>query len=561
MTDAEVLAVIPARVGSKGIPQKNLRFLNGKPLLYYQLRTATESRHITDVVVTSDDRGVLDYASRFPVHLRERPAELAADQITLDPVVFDATEYMEAQLQKRYDVVVTLQPTSPLLRVTTLDAALENVLANRVDTVVPVVDETHLYWREDHGRIVPDYEERLNRQWLPRTYRETGAFLVTRRAHVTRDSRMGEHMVALPLNPFEGLDIDTPMDWIVAESALRHLRIAFVVNGNDQVGLGHLYRALAVANRFVGHDVVFLTTGSDGHALALLEASGSPVVQTTNTGLLEAIDRTEATLVINDILDTEVAYIQGLRQRGVFVVNFEDLGPGAEEAHLVFNALYERSNPDPSHRFGSKYECLNDRFLLYPPIPFRENPQTLLLTFGGVDESDLTRTLLEEIPRILEATALTQVIAIVGPGYAHGADLAPVEAALQEFDVTVHRSVDNMPGLMQAADVAVTSNGRTVYELAAMAIPTISIAQNDRETLHLFARYAEGVRYLGMAASVDPETIVEAITELAGTVEVRRKMHVAQLASAEVLRGGTTRTTNEILGEYWRWRDAGDHPR
>jgi len=96
----EVLAVIPARGGSKGIPRKNIRLLNGKPLIYYQIKNALESKYINDIVVTSDDEDILDYASNFDVYLRKRPPELAKDDITLDPVVYDAVNYMEHILMK-----------------------------------------------------------------------------------------------------------------------------------------------------------------------------------------------------------------------------------------------------------------------------------------------------------------------------------------------------------------------------------------------------------------------------------------------------------------------------
>lgn len=556
-----VLAVIPARGGSKEIPRKNLRLLNGRPLIAYQVENAVKSEYVTDVVVSSDNELILDYAASLGVSVRHRPSALAADAVTLDPVVFDAVEFMEDQEGARYDAVVTLQPTSPLLRVETLNRALTTFFEDKTDTLIPVVDATHLYWREREGTVVPDYQERANRQWLPRTYRETGAFLLTRREYIARDSRIGETVAIFPLERAEAADIDTQMDWIAAEAALRRLVIAFVVNGNRQVGLGHLYRTLALADRFVGHQVVFFTTNSDDAALSLIERERYPVRQTAQPSLEEAIERARANLVINDILDTTREYIRGLRKRGLFVVNFEDLGPGADEAHVVINALYEASDPKATHRFGHEYECLADRFLLYPPIGFREPPRTLLLTFGGVDENDLTRRILKLTPKILRASPLERVIAIVGPGYAHATALQETEKTLEESDVEVHRSVENMPALMRKGDMAVTSNGRTVYELAAMGIPTISIAQNERETFHLFSRNAGGVRYLGAAPTVSTRTILEAITDIALNEKVRHAMCNAQLEEAGLLRGGTTRTVNEILTEYWRWRDARDSGR
>ena len=145
----QILAVIPARGGSKGIKRKNLRLLDGRPLIYYQIQNALQSKYITDVVVTSDDEDILEYSSNFPVYLRKRPPELALDNVTLDPVIWDATMYMENILNKQYGIVVTLQPTSPLLKTTALDNAIEKFISEDLDTLLPVMDTTHLYWKDD----------------------------------------------------------------------------------------------------------------------------------------------------------------------------------------------------------------------------------------------------------------------------------------------------------------------------------------------------------------------------------------------------------------------------
>ncbi|MGB9594240.1 MAG: hypothetical protein ACPL7R_08900, partial [Anaerolineae bacterium] len=169
----------------------------------------------------------------------------------------------------------------------------------------------------------------------------------------------------------------------------------------------------------------------------------------------------------------------------------------------------------------------------------------------------LTCQVLGVLPRVLDETPLTRVDVIVGPGYAHDAELAQALAALPRAvaeKVQVQRSVRNMAKVMRQADVAVTSNGRTVYELAAMGVPTISISQNDRETLHLFSRYNKGVRYLGMASPRTPEMAQAALIEILMQPDVRRAMREALLAAD--LRGGLNRVVGEIHSEYWRWKNA-----
>jgi spore coat polysaccharide biosynthesis predicted glycosyltransferase SpsG len=109
-----------------------------------------------------------------------------------------------------------------------------------------------------------------------------------------------------------------------------------------------------------------------------------------------------------------------------------------------------------------------------------------------------------------------------------------------------------MARVMKGADLGITSNGRTVYELAAMGVPMISISQNERETLHLFARYSRGVRYLG-PSSVTPEEIQNTVLEIASETNMRRELY--DNLPIKELRSGLPRLAKLIESEYKRWRD------
>jgi CMP-N-acetylneuraminic acid synthetase len=108
-----ILTVIPARGGSKGIPRKNLRLLNGKPLIYYAITNALRSRHITDVYISSDDDEILYLAETFGAKVHKRDPKMADDQTTLDPVIYDTFDYAQKREKKYYDIVVTMQQTRP----------------------------------------------------------------------------------------------------------------------------------------------------------------------------------------------------------------------------------------------------------------------------------------------------------------------------------------------------------------------------------------------------------------------------------------------------------------
>ena len=115
----KILAIIPARAGSKGIPNKNIRIINGHPLIYYSIMNALTSEYITDVIISTDSPEVRIIAQQMGAQYKWRDESLCGDAVTLDAVIADAIPEGE------WDYVVTMQPTSPTLRVETLDAAIK----------------------------------------------------------------------------------------------------------------------------------------------------------------------------------------------------------------------------------------------------------------------------------------------------------------------------------------------------------------------------------------------------------------------------------------------------
>ena len=185
-----ILAVIPARAGSKGIPNKNIRTVNGHPMIYYAIHNAMQSEYITDVAVSTDSYEVKIIAEQMGVRCHWRKPELCEDSVALDAVIYDAV----MGDKKSYDYIVTMQPTSPTLLTATLDAAIKYTIENHLDTVISAINKPHLSWREEGGKKVPNYSERLNRQYLPANYMETGAFVISKRDVVTEHTRIGENL-------------------------------------------------------------------------------------------------------------------------------------------------------------------------------------------------------------------------------------------------------------------------------------------------------------------------------------------------------------------------------
>ena len=151
----KILVVIPVRGNSKGIPGKNKRFINGKPLMAYAIEHALtlSTEYEADVVVDTEDVELAEIAEIYGAKVVQRPNELSGDEITLDPVIYHALNSMELELKCRYDIVITMQATSPTLKPETLKKALFDFEENGYDTIISVVDDRHLGWTKKKEKI------------------------------------------------------------------------------------------------------------------------------------------------------------------------------------------------------------------------------------------------------------------------------------------------------------------------------------------------------------------------------------------------------------------------
>lgn len=196
-----VLVVIPARGGSKGIPRKNLRILGGKPLIYYSIKNALSIEgYNVDCYVSSDDDEINLLAKKFGAKTLLRNKNISYDQTTLDPVIYDAYNHAIKTENRKYDYVITLQPTSPLLQKETIEKALFKMDEDKIDTLISGVHDVHLSWIKKDGEFFPNYNERVNRQFLPESYKETGGFVITKEKFITEYSRIGNNVQIFPLS-------------------------------------------------------------------------------------------------------------------------------------------------------------------------------------------------------------------------------------------------------------------------------------------------------------------------------------------------------------------------
>ncbi|HOO28311.1 MAG TPA: UDP-2,4-diacetamido-2,4,6-trideoxy-beta-L-altropyranose hydrolase, partial [Lachnospiraceae bacterium] len=260
--------------------------------------------------------------------------------------------------------------------------------------------------------------------------------------------------------------------------------------------------------------------------IARIREANFPIVTVEDETEFEKIlEKEQPDILVNDILDTSADYMAMVTKYAKRVVNFEDVGPGAKYADAVINALYEKGEKLHNEYYGSKYYCIRDEFLEEKPKEFSEEVKNILVIFGGADPSDLTGRLYDICKVLHGKHPKIQYHFLLGFAYRHKDKIVTDEAN----NIFVHNDVKRVSAYMSKMDLAITSQGRTVYELASMGVPSIVLAQNEREAEHVFAGIQNGFINLGIGREQDALTIISTIRWLLSTPKVRQEMRKLQL--------------------------------
>ena len=222
---SNILAVIPARGGSKGILGKNIVPFAGKPLICYTVEAALKSKCLKRVIVSTDDADIAKAAKDCGAEVPFlRPSNLSQDDTSSVSVVKHAVNIIEESEGCLFDFVVLLQPTSPLRDEKTIDLAIEKMLSTGADSVISVCKvKHHPFWnfiaQDDRlHSLLPNCDKSSRRQELPQTYAPNGAVYVVKRSVLFNENTMlGKDLrgVIMPLE--ESVDIDDYYDWFLAE--------------------------------------------------------------------------------------------------------------------------------------------------------------------------------------------------------------------------------------------------------------------------------------------------------------------------------------------------------
>lgn len=509
--------VIPALKKKAVIPDQLVKKLAGATLIERAIQTARGVLHGKDVVVVTDSQEICLVCERAGV----RHHYNAALNVPSLDIVRGLREVL-TELAAHYDQAIIYRASCPLLTWVDIDDAWRRFAASGADCLVTVKSVRQRVW----GARGDTLDALLGDENETPVYVESKALVILDAKALLR----GEIRRTIPyfLND-RAIEINSYQDWWICERLLQRRHVVFVVAGYPAIGMGHVYRALMLAHEITGHRITFLCTRESELAVSGIAARDYRTIIQRDESLADAVLALAPDLVVNDILNTEADYMARLAAAGTRVVNFEDEGPGALLADLVVNALYEERLDDPRFCYGARYFCLRDEFVGACRNEFRPEAKTVLVTFGGADSRDMSRLTLDCIePLCRERGVAIRVVA--GPGYAHKEAMETRVAEIRRAGnplVEFTHMTNIMSRMMEGADLAVCSAGRTVYELAHMRVPAVVLAHHEREARHTFARPRNGFAYLGLMDDVSGRKLLSVFTRLLNP-EPRRRLFERQ---------------------------------
>ena len=302
-------------------------------------------------------------------------------------------------------------------------------------------------------------------------------------------------------------------------------KIIFNVCGSINKGTGHTKRQITFYLYLINNSIVnkenciFIVKNSELISINLLNKQLiRHYVYKDKDDLFRYLNTLKYNIIINDILDTEYEFVKKLKEQKYYVVNFEDKGTGTKLADLVINDMYKENKLDENRKniyYGSSYTIMRNDIHWFNPI-IQEKVKNIIISFGGTDPQNYT----ENIVKLLIEKKINEKIVInviLGIGYTNN-EIYKYE---NYKNINIFQNVENLPYLIQDADIGITSNGRTLMEFCYLNVPCLSIPQNEREKEHPFACLDNGIIYI---ENYDNNKIIDAVNNLIQNKEYRMKM-------------------------------------
>jgi len=477
--NSENLILIPARAGASNISRQNLRLVNGKPLIYYVIKTAL--KYTKNVYVSTDSEEIKQVSIMYGAKVIQRPKHLTKNNTKLDEIAFDALSKLE---KKYFKKCLILNPKYPLIQFSTIKNFF-SLLDKHIQTIYGYEIIPHHQYKQIHfiskdfGNITKDLNNCVVTEKI-----------VSFNCELFLKSKIFQSpFYGLKLTQNEPLTLDSYHDFAILEKILSRKRILVRVDGSNEIGLGHVHNMLTILNHFRNEEILIVMNEKNKLGYKKFQEHLYNIVFFKNDlELFKIIKRFQPNLIFNDILNTTSNYMKKFKQEKFFIVNFEDLGDGRKYADLVFNPIYYSKQITSNENYGPDFACVRDEFRMWDPSPLRNISKNVVLIFGGLDSTNRTHFILTLIEKYKLKNLKYSVI--IGHGYKERKKLIKliVQMKKENFNIELKENMEFLSKIFHESDFAITSNGRTVFELGSLHIPMIVIPVNQREKKHLFVQ-------------------------------------------------------------------------
>ncbi|MDA8233938.1 MAG: UDP-2,4-diacetamido-2,4,6-trideoxy-beta-L-altropyranose hydrolase [Clostridia bacterium] len=345
------------------------------------------------------------------------------------------------------------------------------------------------------------------------------------------------------------------------------IRVAIRADGGTNIGMGHIMRCLALGLELknLGHEVNFITIEDRQVEQVIINQDLNVIAISKPKNQLEElktikkiIKNNDINIVITDSYKIDQSYLVELREEATLLVSIDDLNSWVWPSDIVINGnLYatnlKYTSLDEKSRFllGGEYTLLREEFQNVPECKIKPNIKQVLVTVGGSDVLNLTPLIIKGLQRV---PAEFQIITVIGPNFNNVEEIKSVASACTGKQVVLKTEVNNMRELMLGSDLAISSGGSTLYELATTGTPGVVLLQAENQILAAEKMAQEGtVINLGMGSLVSPGVITDAVTKLLSP-QLRTTMAIKGQRLIDGL--GAKRCAQFIHGQYFKKRSG-----
>ena len=520
-----------ARSGSDdAISRQNLRMVNGKPLIYYIIKTALKFKNAS-VVVSSDSEEIKELSKMYGAQVIHRPKKLTTNRTSIKEICLDALKKIKYN-EQNLEYCLVLHPKIPLIKLKTINTFFKMSKANRGTFfgISNIIDAKYAYKINSYDKF---FKLKSNPYQIG-LLNKIVCFKI--KSFVENNGKFDLPFCGINLSKSETLALKTYSEFGIFEQILSKRKILVRIDGSKSIGMGHVYNILSILNHFRNDEILVVmhkktSLGSKKFREHLYDVK----LFSSFTELEKIIEKFKPDIIFNDVLNTKEDYMRKLGTHCCFIVNFEDLGDGRKFANLVFNPIFKTKKILPNEFYGGKYACVRDEFRLFKNSILQKIPKKVVISYGGTDQNNLTEKTIDIIKK--HNIKNIEFTVILGYGFTTISKIKENISNLNNdgFRFNLIINSDFLAKHVRDADFSIISNGRTVFEFAAMCVPLISVSVNSREKSHSFVMDEKIGFHFNYEDSSFEKLIIQGINKM--LLYRNRKLFKNRLEKLDLLQG------------------------